>query len=87
MNWLSKVQPTAAIPDMALEVLLLELLQFGSVTVNSWDDGTWWATIEIGTKVEGAQLKCKSESRVHRTPTAAVAQLLERVRQATGIKG
>lgn len=86
MNWLSKRNPEPVAVDNGLEALLLELLQFGEVTVNSWDDGTWWANIRIGTRVDGAELKCKSDSRVHRTPTAAAAQLLERVRQATGIK-
>lgn len=86
MNWLSKQKPAPVDVEHGLEVLLLELLQFGTVTVSSWDDGTWWATIDIGTKVKGAELKCKSEARVHRTPTAAAAQLLERVRAATGLK-
>lgn len=87
MNWLSKSTPEKIDACHGLEVLLLELVRFGETVVQSWDDGTWWATIKITTNVNGTTLKCQSEARLHRTPTAAAAQLLERVRQATGIKG
>lgn len=84
-SWLGS-KPAKIDPDHSLEVLLLELVRFGEVRVSSWDDNTWWAVIDVRCSVSGAVLHVKSESRVHQTPTAAAAQLLKRVREATGIK-
>lgn len=70
------------VEDMTLEEMLEELYVVSFPDIHcSTSDGKWWAMAEMRIKVQGADFKVRTEMR-HETPSAALRQLVERVRNA-----
>ena len=63
--------------EIVLEYLLLEMHRWGKVSLHAMNSGHWWCAIDLA--FAGAKIEVKSESNVHKTPSAATQARREKL--------
>lgn len=64
-----------------LEQLLASLQKFGQVSCHSFNDGSWFCSVEMVMRAKGSDYKIWSDLD-HATPRAAIEQCTDRVNEA-----
>ena len=69
---------------MSMNDRLVALRKFGKTRISSFDDGSWYAQVDVHVTTLGASLEIKSDYDC-KTPEQALTQLEDRVRLATSL--